>query len=147
MSPDLLSARTTKSIVLTFNILAGLLLRGVIRGCGGWGGWLCGCALFTLHARFFEHFAAFAAGADFGEAFAVVLADKVDWVFAIDESVCTERANVNFILEEEESEFEKNSTVNVGNRWIRARVWGLCASVRGVWLVGLLFLLFRSWGV
>jgi hypothetical protein len=60
---------------------------------------LCCRALFTLHSGFFEHFAAFATGADFGEAFAVVLADEVDWVFAVDEAVRTEWANVDFILQ------------------------------------------------
>ena len=33
----------------------------------------------------------------------------------------------------------------MGGRGLRFRVWDLCGSVRGVWLVGLLGVLFQSW--
>jgi hypothetical protein len=105
MSPNLLSTSTTKSIIFPcVNVLHALLLQRGIRGrcaCGGGLGWLsrlCGRAFFTLHSCFFEHFATFATGADFRETFAVVLADEVDWVFSVDETVRTKRADVNFIL-------------------------------------------------
>lgn len=101
MSPDLLPTRTAKPIIFcALDILHALLGRRIRRGCSGLG-WLrglCCSALFPLHAGFFEHLAAFATGADFSEAFAVVLTDEVDWVFAVDESVRTKWADVNFIL-------------------------------------------------
>lgn len=37
--------------------------------------------------------------------------------------------------------------VGEGEGEVRFRVWDLCGSVRGVWLVGLLGVLFQSWDV